>query len=346
MDNTLWGGVLGEDGIEGIQIGGDFPGNVFKYFQQTIVKLYERGVALAVVSKNDETLALHAMESHQEMIIKETHLSSYRINWTEKALNIQSIADEIGLSLSNVMFVDDNPLEREKIRRLLPEVKVIELPNDPVGYADALLSSPFLKVASITSEDKKRAQFYVNQRKSKLDAEKFTNLDDYFHSLNIELTIAPVNQSSFARAIQLTNKTNQFNTTTRRLSEKTLQHYLNDTSYRVFTVAYEDVAVESEIIALGVLHFYADKCCIELFLMSCRVLGRSIESAVLFWIESYSKKQKIPFLRGEIVITERNTPVREIYKNHGFIEELENLWVKNIGERRRFETADSSTSMD
>ena len=330
LDNTLWGGVLGEEGVDGIHLGGDFPGNIFKSFQQTISKLYDRGIALAIVSKNDEDLALQAMAEHIEMVIKDNYISSYRINWSEKALNIRSIAEEIGLSLRNVMFVDDNPLEREKVRRMLPEVNVIELPDDPAGYSTALLSSPFLKAASITSEDKRRAKFYVKQRRAKLDAVEFQNLDDYFQSLDIQVTIAAVNKSSFSRAIQLTNKTNQFNTTTRRFSEKELQQLMLDEDYRVLTIGYQDNAIDPEIIGLCVLNFKQATCVIELFLMSCRVLGRSIESAVLAFVENYCKTKHIDILQGEIVITERNTPVREIYKNHGFMEDRENVWIKDI----------------
>ena len=333
LDNTLWGGVLGEDGIDGLQLGGDFPGNAFKDFQRTILTLHDRGIALAIASKNDEKIALKALQEHPQMLIKEEHLATYRIDWNEKSVNIQSMAQEVGLSLSNIMFIDDNPLECEKVRKLCPEVKVVELPSDPVNYMHTLLASPFLKVANTTAEDSKRATNYAKQRQNKTQAEQFQNLDDYFASLNINVTVAAVNEGSFNRAVQLTNKTNQFNTTTRRFNDKQLKNLLNDDDYQVVTVSYQDNATESEVIGLLVVSYNkksTQQCEIDLLLLSCRVLGRSIETAMLAWLEQQCLSKGITSISGNINITERNTPVRDIFSRHGFNAQAENQWQLDI----------------
>ena len=340
LDNTLWGGVLGEDGIDGVQLGGDFPGNAFKDFQRTILALHDRGIALAIASKNDETLALKAIQEHPQMLIKEEHLATYRIDWNEKSVNIQSMAQEIGLSLSNIMFVDDNPLECEKVRKLCPQVKVIELPQDPVNYMKTLLASPFLKVATTTPEDSKRAMNYAKQRQNRAQIKQFQNLDDYFASLNIKVTIAPVNDGSFNRAVQLTNKTNQFNTTTKRFSDKQLKGLLNDDDYQVVTVSYQDNATEQEVIGLLVVNYNkknTQSCVVDLLLLSCRVLGRSIETAMLVWLEQQCLSKGITSIYGNIHITERNTPVRDIFSRHGFYAQAENEWQLDLHNKNKMQ---------
>ncbi len=334
LDNTLWGGVLGEDGVEGIHLGGDFPGNAFKDFQRAILALHHRGIALAVASKNDESIALKAIESHPEMLIKESNLASYRINWSEKVLSIQSMAEEVGLGLSNVMFVDDNPLECEKVRKLLPEVKVIELPNDPVDYVSILLASPYLRTAQITAEDFKRSKSYVQKRRNKIKAEQFETLDEYFASLDVSVNVELVDDVSFARAVQLTNKTNQFNTTTRRFSDKDLKALLSRKDYHVAVASYEDNSTERELIGLIIVRTIEEECYIELLLLSCRVLGRSVESAMLLWAEQLAITSNLACLHGEIVKTERNTPVRDLFERHNFQKVNDNAWQMQLDKNK------------
>ena len=155
LDHTLWGGVLGEEGIAGIQLGGDYPGNAYKDFQRLLLKLQARGIALAILSKNDEDLVIEAMSEHPHMLIRPSMLAAHFINWQEKSINLMQLSDQIKIGLQHILLIDDNPLEREKIREMLPEVKVLELPEDPALYSDALLSSPYIECVMMTEEDKK-----------------------------------------------------------------------------------------------------------------------------------------------------------------------------------------------
>jgi len=240
------------------------------------------------------------------------------------------MAQELGLSLDNVMFVDDNPLECEKVRKLCPSVKVIELPNDPVEYVPTMMASRYLKVARTTAEDSKRAKSYVQQRYSKVKAEQFQNLDDYFASLDITVCVEPVNDMSFNRAVQLTNKTNQFNTTTRRFSDKSLKSLLEKNDYQLVTVSYQDSATEREVIGLIIAKYTEQSCDLELLLLSCRVLGRSVETAMLAWLEQQCLSKGVAYIQAELIMTERNTPVRDIYACHGFTEVTKNKWRLDI----------------
>lgn len=326
LDNTLWGGVLGEDGVNGIALGGDFPGNSFKDFQKTLIALKNRGIALAIASKNDENIALSCIEEHQDMLIRKNDLAAYRINWREKYINIKEMADEIGLALSNILFIDDNPVEREKIKINLPGVKVIELPNDPALYRQALLNSPYLSTSEITDEDKKRSKSYTQNRQLTQDKHNYENIEDFLSSLNIELKINKLNNYNFPRALQLINKTNQFNATTKRYTEVSLKNMLDNANYFVGVLAYKDQMTEFENIGVFIIEKNKDFYLIDTLLLSCRVLGRNLEDAIIAWIVNYTREQDVGCVYGEIIETPRNTPVREIYKKLGFVEKDNGKW--------------------
>ncbi|MFT5295368.1 MAG: FkbH-like protein [Colwellia sp.] len=326
LDNTLWGGVIGEEGASGILLGGDFPGNAFKDFQKTIISLKERGIALAIASKNDEDLVLKTIEEHPEMQIRTNDLASYRINWTEKYINIKEIASEIGLSLSNVMFVDDNSIECEKVRVNLPEVKVIELPSDPVLYRQTLLNSPYLAVSEITNEDKNRSTSYLKNRLMKEEQEKYEDIESFFISLDIEVQINKLDEHNFSRSLQLINKTNQFNTTAKRYTEQNLKYMLNSDKFVIGVIGYADKVTDFENIGLFILEKKGTSLNIGSFLLSCRILGRNIENVIIAWIIKYSLINGSSLLTGEIIETVRNTPVRDLYNSLGFEQEKFGLW--------------------
>jgi len=326
LDNTLWGGVLGEEGINGVELGGDFPGNSFKDFQKTILFLKNRGIALAIASKNDEEVALSCIEEHPEMLIRKNNLAAYKINWREKYINISEIAQEVGLALSNIMFIDDNPVEREKVRTNLPEVKILELPQDPALYRQTLLQSPFLSVAEITQEDKKRSDSYARKRVLAEEQGKYENIEDFLASLNITIYFNKLNDYNFSRALQLINKTNQFNATTRRYTEKNLKEMQEDDNFFVGVLGYTDQMTEFENIGIFIVEETEENIKIDTLLLSCRVLGKGLEDAVVAWIVNYSRNKNFDFLFGEIIETPRNTPVRDLYKKLGFTEEGPGKW--------------------
>jgi FkbH-like protein len=318
LDNTMWGGVLGEDGLAGIKIGGDYPGNAFAAFQRAVSTLPPRGVALAISSKNDEDLALRAIDGLPSMVLKSADFSARRINWQPKWENIRDIVSELNLGLDSVLFVDDNPVEREAVRRNLPGVKVLDLPADPALYADTLLSSPYLATVTITAEDRNRVSNLRVQKQRVIERSNSASLEDYYASLDMVLRLSPLSVGNAQRAAQLCQKTNQFNTTTRRHDVRSLEK-LAQTGADVVVIGLEDRYSPAEDIGLIILQSSDNSGgVIDLYLLSCRVLGRGIETAVPRWAIGRAAQRGWSNLRGEIIATERNTPVREVFANSGF----------------------------
>jgi len=330
LDHTLWGGVLGEDGPDGILIGGDFPGNAFGRFQQTIKALSERGVALAVCSKNDEDLALDVLKNHAAMLIRPDDLVSLRVNWQPKWQNIREIAAELDLGLGSVMFIDDNPVERETVKRNLPMVKVLDLPQDPTAYTEALLGSPFVETLHTGKEDRQRVASYKARKKINLERNASANITDFLRGLRMKLSVQPLDDDTIARAAQLCQKTNQFNTTTRRYSAQDLKDQAAN-GWDVAVIGLADKFTERETIGLILLRPDTQKPegHIDLFLMSCRVLGRTVESAVLEWAVSRAKTRGWDQLHGEIIETPRNTPARGVFADHGFWAGTAGYWHRD-----------------
>ncbi|MBF0604048.1 MAG: HAD-IIIC family phosphatase [Nitrospirae bacterium] len=320
LDNTLWGGVLGEDGPEGIQLGGDYPGNAFLHFQKTIIQLMQRGIALAVASKNDESHALATMNSLKNMVIRQEHLATWRIDWNEKWSNVAEMAAEVGLGLEHLLFVDDNPVERERMRMNLPEVKIVDLPEDPARYAATLLAQPWLACVQLTGEDRARAGRYASKKKMELERRHFTNHEEFYATLEPKLHVVPLQSDNMARAVQLIHKTNQFNTTAQRFTQGELE-WMRQQNREVLVLGLEDRFSEFEHIGLALVHWgrpAVDCLTIDLFLLSCRVLGRGVESGFLAWLANRASEKKFKRIYGLIVHAPRNTPVRDVYQKHHF----------------------------
>lgn len=327
LDNTLWGGVLGEDGASNLLIGGDFPGNAFLDFQKAILEYQKRGVAIAIASKNDKDLALSAIASIPDMVIQEHHLQAHAINWKPKWQNIQEICSELNLGLGSVLFIDDNPVEREAVKRNLPDVKVLPLSDDVSEYKTILHSSPYLRAVNVTKEDLGRLKDFSARKERRAFQSKSASLEDYHKSLNICLVLSDLNSNNIARASQLCQKTNQFNTTTRRYDDKALLD-LKSKGAKIFVVNYSDRFSPAENIGLLVVKFTSDeKAVIDLYLLSCRVLGRGIEASLPNIIAEYLYRQNIDMVFGEVIETERNTPARNVFQEAKFKQSFRaNFW--------------------
>ena len=320
LDNTLWGGVLGEEGASGLKIGGDWPGNAYRAFQTALLRLSKRGIALGVASKNDEAPALAAIDGLPEMAIRSDDLAAHRIDWQPKWQNILQMCEELNLGPEHVLFIDDNPVEREAVRRNLPEVKVLDLPDDPARYAGTLLECPWIEALAITAEDLKRAQSYQARRRLAEERKSAASLNDFYASLGMVLHIQPLNAGNLARAAQLIVKTNQFNATTRRYDQAALKA-MADGGCDVAVIGLEDKYSARENIGLLILKTApgnAGRGLVDTFLLSCRVLGRGIEFAVVGWALKRSYVRDWSALMGEIIETERNSPVRSVYADAGF----------------------------
>ena len=327
LDNTLWGGVLGEEGLTGIQIGGDYPGNAFAAFQRALKILSQRGVMLAICSKNDEDMALRALDELPAMPLRSAEFSALRINWQPKWQNIKDIATELNLGLDSVLFVDDNPVEREAVRRNLPRVKILDLPSDPALYTDTLRESPYLAAVAITAEDLGRASDVRARKQRDTTRSQAASLEDYYASLDIELHLSPFDESNAQRAAQLCQKTNQFNTTTRRYDIRDLQK-MALAGADVVVIGLADRHSPSENIGLIVL-MPEDQTSgtIDLYLLSCRILGRGIETAIPRWAIGRAAQRGWTRVSGKIIETERNTPVRKIFADSGFAAGDAGIWT-------------------
>jgi len=318
LDNTLWGGILGEDGFEKIDVGRDLRGCGYRELQSAMLDLYHRGVLLAIASKNNRDEALHAITNHPGMILRPQHFAATRINWKDKASNLRELAAELNVGLESLVFVDDNPAERQNIRLQLPEVTVLDLPRDPLGYASALRECPLLERLTLSEEDKHRTEYYLSQTQREESRMMAASVEEYYTVLDQEVTVAPVTQGTVARTAQLTNKTNQFNLTTRRYGEAEVQAMMDSPEWDVYTVNVTDRFGDNGLVGVCICHTADGRCEIDTLLLSCRVIGRTVETALLSYLTQEKRAAGLEVLEGWFVPTRKNAPARDFYKQHGF----------------------------
>lgn len=316
LDNTLWGGVLGEEGIDGIKIGGDYPGKAFLYFQEAVSQLAKTGVILAVCSKNNENDVLEVWERNPYNILRRDAFAAYRINWTDKATNIKELSLELNIGLDSMVFVDDNPTERELVKQMLPMVSVPEFPSQPyeLPMFFKYLVETFFKVYSLTDEDKKKTEQYKANAARLLAQNSFTNLDDFIRSLNIKITIEAANEFNIQRIAQMTQKTNQFNLTTKRYTDVDLRNFIAN-GWKIWCISVSDKFGDSGITGTVMI----EENTIDTFLLSCRILGKGIETVFLAKVLSMVAETGINTLKATYVPTPKNTQVKTFYDKCGFI---------------------------
>ena len=322
LDNTLWGGVVGEDGVDQLQIGGDFPGNCFYNFQSFLVNLASQGIFLSIASKNNSADVESAFKN-LKMPLKMDMFSSRKINWEEKHHNIKSIASELNIGLTSILFIDDNPAEREKIRHFLPEVHVLDLPLNPEKYIESLQKYLFLSAAiPVDQNTDRRKSIEISQKITELKSSTSENiLNNYLKSLNITLSIEPLSASNLKRAEQLCQKTNQFNTTTTRYSASKLLEIDRSKNFAVILIGHQSNDQPYEVMGLIVVHIFNEKliASIDSYLLSCRVLGRGIEETCIAWLtRKLYNIGMVKYVVGKVVPTRRNEPAQSFYGNIGF----------------------------
>lgn len=318
LDNTLWGGIVGEDGMDGIQVGREYPGAAYYNLQRVILDLHRRGILLAAASKNNPEDAMRALESHPGMLLRPHHFSAMRVNWNDKAASLREIAAELNVGTDSLVFLDDNPAERRRIRLELPEVAVIELPEDPLGFARALRECPLFERLAVSAEDGERARYYTEQRGRGELQRGAASLEEFYRSLAQRVEIAPLEAATLARAAQLTQKTNQFNLTTRRRTEAQLAALASEPGCEAWTVRVADRFGDNGLVAVLVLRHAGEACEIESLLMSCRVIGRTVETAVLAFAAARARALGAQRLEGWFIPTAKNAPAAEFYRGHGF----------------------------
>jgi FkbH-like protein len=320
LDNTVWGGVIGDDGLEGIQCAqGDPTGEAHLNVQRLALELRGRGVALAVSSKNNDEIARLPFREHPDILLKEEHIAVFQANWNDKATNIKAIAKELSLGLDAMVFLDDNPVERNLVRQMIPEVAVPELPSDPALYARTLAASGYFDTVVYSQEDSKRAAYYQdNARRVELQKQA-GDLAAYLASLQMVVTFQPFDATGRARITQLINKSNQFNLTTKRYTESEVAEAESDPDCFTLQVRLSDTFGDNGMISVIICRAQSAAVWeIDTWLMSCRVLGRGVELVVLKQIAGEALRRGVKRLLGVYRPTGRNKLVEHHYATLGF----------------------------
>jgi FkbH-like protein len=318
LDNTLWGGVVGEAGLAGITLGQDGVGRAFKDFQRALLAYRETGVLLALCSKNNPADAWEVFDRHPEMALKRNHFAAARINWTDKAQNIREMAEELNLGLDSFVFLDDNPVERDWVRSALPQVAVPELPADPAERPRFLRELELFDKIRLTGEDRLRAEAYAAQAQRAGLRAGSNSLEDFLASLEQVITIDPVDDATLGRAAQMCQRTNQFNLTTRRYTIADLERLRQNPQWELHAVAVRDRYGDNGIVGLAMLHFEGRQAEIDTLLLSCRVLGRKVEDALLSHLSQRAAARGVARLYGLYAPTAKNSQVADFYPSRGF----------------------------
>ena len=330
LDNTLWGGVIGEDGLEGIALGPEYPGAAYRALQRAILDLYRRGVILAVCSKNNHDDAVEAISRHPGMLLRPEHFAALRINWNDKAQGLREIAAELNVGTDALAFLDDSPAERRWVRTQMPEVTVIDLPERPLDYAAALRNAPVFERLTLSGEDSQRGRLYAEQRQRAEVKASAASLEDFYRSLRMEVDIATVTRQTLPRVAQLTQKTNQFNMTTRRYGPQEVAEMAGDPARRVYALWVRDAFGDSGLVGVAIARRSQEACELDTFLLSCRVIGRTVETAFLSAVAEQARAEGARKLVGWHLPTKKNAPARGCYAAHGFVcardEDGRTLW--------------------
>lgn len=320
LDNTIWGGILGEDGIEGIQLGNNYPGNAFKSFQRLLHEAAKCGVLLAVISKNNEDDVWEAIDRHPDMELRKSDFVAWRINWKDKSSNLSEIAEELNIGTDSIVFIDDNPVERNWIITSKPEVVVPDFPRQPyqlISFFHEIYNSWF-QTYDLTREDQNKLDQYRQNSLRKHSQQGFQNLKDYIASLNISICIKEADSFTIQRIAQLTQKTNQFNLTTKRYAENDISNFMSQ-GHKVYSVSVTDKFGDNGITAVCIMTTLSNSQAeIDTLLLSCRILGRSIEFALVKKLLNMAFENGINEVFAFYLPTAKNIQTADFYDRLGF----------------------------
>jgi FkbH-like protein len=336
LDNVLWGGTIGDDGLEGIRLGELGEGEAFVQFQLWLKELRSRGIILGVCSKNDDDKAREPFQKHRDMVLAESDMSCFIANWDNKADNLRVLAKRLNIGLDSIVFLDDSPFERNLVRELVPEVCVPELPTDPADYVPYLESLNLFEAAQFSDEDRKRADFYRANALREDEEARFTSVAEYLVSLQMEAAFERFDDLHMPRIAQLVQRTNQFNLTTIRHSAEELTRFADDPDYFPFYTTLTDRFGESGLISVVIGKREGDCLDIVTWLMSCRVISRRLEEFVLDRLVEAARDVGLTRLRGRYTPTQKNGLVSKHYEKLGFrlIQELPDgstVWELAVG---------------
>lgn len=327
LDNTLWGGIIGDDGLAQIELGDLGLGKAFCEFQSWIKKLKERGLILAVCSKNTESIAKTPFEDHPDMVLKLDDIALFVANWENKAQNIKFIQQTLNIGFDSMVFIDDNPFERDLVRSAVPGVLVPEMPEDPTLYLSYLESLNLFETGSFSKEDEQRNSKYKAEAARSSVAQSFESIDDYLVSLKMKMVIKPFNDLDKPRIAQLTQRSNQYNLRTIRYTESDIQEIIEDDNRIGLSISLEDKFGDYGLISVLVLNLKPDSIFIDTWIMSCRVLKRGVEHAALEHLISLTQKINKTKIIGEYLETPKNQLVKDHYLNLGFESSEDTTWT-------------------
>lgn len=330
LDNTMWGGVIGDDGLENIQLGSLGIGKAFTEFQCWIKKLKNRGIILAVCSKNTETIAKEPFEKHPDMVLKLDDIAVFMANWENKADNIRQIQSILNIGFDSMVFLDDNPFERNMVRENIPGITVPELPEDPAEYLEFLYHLNLFETITFSNEDTERTRQYQVEAQRTVIQKSFTNEDDFLRSLDMISLVEPFNKFNSPRVAQLSQRSNQFNLRTVRYTEADIEKATVSEDIFSFTFTLSDKFGDNGMICVIILKkANAETLFIDTWLMSCRVLKRGMENFVLNTISKAAKEKGYAYLKGEYISSPKNEMVRNHYFHLGF-KQLDEYWILNV----------------
>lgn len=330
LDNTTWGGVIGDDGIEGIQIGNLGIGKAFDSLQLWAKDLKNRGVIICICSKNTQSIAKEPFEKHPDMILSLNDISVFVANWENKADNIRHIQQVLNIGFDSMVFLDDNPFERNLVRKELPEITVPELPKDPAEYMDYIHLQNLFETVSYSTEDNNRTKRYQDEAKRLASKQSFSSIDDYLDSLSMTAEIKAVDNFSIPRVSQLTQRSNQFNLRTKRYSEEEINNMISNDEFLAFQVSLSDKYGEYGIISLVIGEKKSNTLFIDTWIMSCRVLKRGVEKLVVNFLAEKARELNIDTIVGEYIPTLKNGIVAGLYFELGFIESSTQKFEMNV----------------
>lgn len=319
LDNTLWGGVIGDDGIEGIELGGFGQGESFQRFQRYLLQLKNRGILLAVCSKNNEEAARLPFQKHSAMVLNESDIAVFVANWSPKSANIEHISKVLKIGIDSLVFVDDSAFERNEVRQALPAVHVPEMPEDPSDFPAFLEAAGYFETVNFSDDDQKRAQMYQEETRRATLQVAAKNIHEYLASLEMKITCRPFDSQHLARIAQLLQRSNQFNLRTQRFSEGECQDFMAEPErFPCFYIGLRDKVGDYGLISVVCAERVEDRLEILEYVMSCRVLSRGVEQYTITHLVNYCRTHGLAALRGEYIATEKNQMVSKFYEQFGF----------------------------
>lgn len=331
LDNTLWGGVIGDDGIGGIEIGELGRGHAFTNLQRWLKQLKECGIILAVCSKNNEDTAKEPFEKHEEMVLRLSDISIFVANWNDKASNIKMIQKSLNIGMDSIVFLDDNPFERNLVRQMIPEIEVPELPEDPALYLGYLQRCNYFDTVSYAGENSDRTKQYQAEFERNKLQQQFTSIDDYLISLDMVAEVKAFEPVRYARIAQLTQRSNQFNLRTIRYTEDEIERVANDPNYLTLYYTLRDKFGDHGLISVVILKKISDKTIfVDTWLMSCRVLKRGMEEFIINKLVETAEINGFDEIWAEYIPTAKNSMVKDIYSVMGFSEKEENQYQLDV----------------